>query len=733
MSEAGVDPGEAPGPSVESEHPEERIAARRLGIAARNEAKKRQEQGEDSCEEEVKEEARESQLQLEQSERRMINLQSDGMELITNIQTAADAKESMRRTELEEAQRVRVERLENEAKSSLEKFEAITSGWTVAKPKVIAQELQETVNSQQQLCALLLQDKNKLISDLQQELKTRDDRYVKDLKKQAEEVDLMIERMESQIKTLMKAYREELGQIENAYEHERKVLLTGNGTKWEQYMQERQDKEMENLTQRMKKVEEYEAILHKLWVDSAEEYNITKCKLDMEFQILQCYLQQIKATYLLNEEKLNYNRQLLTKKEEESIIIKSQQKKKITRLQDLLNNLKIRCANQEKQSREEGQNLSEDYQRAMPQYKHIQQKMRHFAAVDAKKFEEVWLMNEAEGKQLAERVLDIDRLIHEQQLGVAWERPRMAFMELSGPIQPQKQARRTALQAASQLIRTGQAAQAGLGMSDASVGPESDTKISTESAASEVEREESAAEEKGKVSMKTLKVLELLCDEAGFLIESKLLKLLSPLEEDEQSLMKLDSIFSALGIESEDDVHKLADFILKYTHQQREQAEDVFAELGESSEKAEEGETSTAASLTSDLIHPNDVLAALKAFTAQCRRSRESSAPHLPSFLDLEGRDDSEDAAYWESMANVIPDAKLKLWDALQNGLEKYDDVLTERSELITETEGLQQQNAELRFLLQQSLNSKVSAELEIPPTQVMQLAPKRLEYSEGL
>ncbi|XP_071400049.1 dynein regulatory complex protein 1 [Centroberyx affinis] len=690
MSEAGVDPGEAPGPSVESEHPEERIAARRLRIAARNEAKKRQERGEDSCEEEVKEEARESQLQLEQSERRMINLQSDGMELITNIQTAADAKESMRRTELEEAQRVRVERLENEAKSSLEKFEAITSGWTVAKPKVIAQELQETVNSQQQLCALLLEDKNKLISDLQQELKTRDDRYVKDLKKQAEEVDLMIERMESQIKTLMKAYREELGQIENAYEHERKVLLTGNRTKWEQYMQERQDKEMENLTQRMKKVEEYEVILHKLWVDSAEEYNITKCKLDMEFQILQRYLQQIKATYLLNEEKLDYNRQLLMKREEESIIIKSQQKKKITRLQDLLNNLKIRCANQEKQSREEGQNLSEDYQRAMPQYKHIQQKMRHFAAVDAKKFEEVWLMNEAEVKWLAERVLDIDRLIHEQQLGVAWERPRMAFMELSGPIQPQKQARRTALQAASQLIRTGQAT---LGMSDAS---------------------------KGKVSTKTLKVLQLLCDEAGFLIESKLLKLLSPLEEDEQSLMKLDSIFSALGIESEDDVYKLADFILKYTHQQREQAE-----------KAEEGESSTAASLTSDLIHPNDVLAALKAFTTQCRRS--SSAPHLPSFLDLEGRDDSEDAAYWESMANVIPDAKLKLWDALQNGLEKYDDVLTERSELITETEGLQQQNAELRFLLQQSLNSRVSAELEIPPTQVMQLAPKRLEYSEGL
>lgn len=37
---------------------------------------------------------------------------------------------------------------------------------------------------------------------------------MKDLKKQAEDVDLMIERMDEQIKTLGKAYREELQEIE---------------------------------------------------------------------------------------------------------------------------------------------------------------------------------------------------------------------------------------------------------------------------------------------------------------------------------------------------------------------------------------------------------------------------------------------------------------------------------------------------------------------------------------
>lgn len=49
---------------------------------------------------------------------------------------------------------------------------------------------------------------------LKQELKAADDRYVKDLRRHAEELGLMMERMEDQIETLTKAYREELTHIE---------------------------------------------------------------------------------------------------------------------------------------------------------------------------------------------------------------------------------------------------------------------------------------------------------------------------------------------------------------------------------------------------------------------------------------------------------------------------------------------------------------------------------------
>ena len=40
--------------------------------------------------------------------------------------------------------------------------------------------------------------------------------------------------------------------------------------------------------------------------------------------------------------------------------------------------------------------------------------------------------------------------------------------------------------------------------------------------------------------------------------------------------------------------------------------------------------------------------------------------------LGLGGRDDTEDAAYWEAMGDVIPEAKLKIWGALEAALDKY-------------------------------------------------------------
>ncbi|KAL0967736.1 hypothetical protein UPYG_G00256220 [Umbra pygmaea] len=723
---------EKTGSSVDAETQEERIAARRQRIDARYDAQKRQEQGDDTHEKkEIKVESRKSQQQMELSEKYLINLQRDGTEMVTNIQVAADASVSQHRAELEEARRLRVEKMELEAMTSLEKFEEITRKWKVAKMKEIPQDLRDALNSQQQLCALLIEDKNKLIHELQQEMKLSDDRYVKDLKKQAEGVDLMIERMEEQVKFLMNSYRHEMDQVENSFEQERKILLTGNMEEWEKHRKERSDKELECVMHRMKRVEEYEVLLQKLRTKDAEEYNRVKISLETDLEIIEQDLQQMKATHQLKQEQLEYTLHVVKKRDEENTITKSQQKRKINRVQDVLNNLKIKCTDQEKLFKEENQNLMDDYRRLKQQYEHMQKKMRHFASVGAKKFEEMWLLNEEEVKVLVVKALDVDRLIHEQQLGLAWQRPPLAFMERCGPLQ--RQAQKTARQAATELLQpeTSPCSQRTYKDTGAGPGTESlgaavcESGAELECGSSQPDRAGSWDKPSGTVSVETVKrLLELLCDEAGFLIEKKLLKLLSPLEKDKQSLLKLDSIFTALGIESEEDMFRMADFFMKYRQPQLEQAQDVFAEGGVAS-PPEAKEEPISCSTTSDLIHPNDVLVALKAFTAHHSRHRDASVLLQPSAYSLGGRDDSEDAAYWRAMADVIPEAKVKVWDAMETALNKYHVVLTERSKILTETQSLKQQNTELRTLLHQYMNSGVNAQLEIPPTKMMQLAPE--------
>ncbi|XP_062825309.1 dynein regulatory complex protein 1 [Anolis carolinensis] len=743
-SGAGATPTRIFVPNINSDDPEERIAARRLRIAARLEAKRREALGEDpDAKKLVEEEQSRSRRQTEESRQRLAKLLIDGTELVTNIQVAVDAREAHRRSEEEELTRQRVEKLENEAKGNQDKFDEISSKWASAREKVIPQDLWEALNQQQQLCALLIEEKNKVISELQQELKSKDEQYVKDLRRQSEDINLLLERMEEQIRNLMKNYRRELLQIEKAFELERRELLNSNKKKWEQGMQTLNNQELDFMMARLRKVEEYQRELNQLRVQDAEEYNVLKIKLEHDVQILEQQLQQMKAIYQLNQEKLEYNFQVLKKRDDENTIIKSQQKRKINRLHDIINNLRQKLARQLKQYREENQTLTTDYKRIVEQYKDLQRTMRHFAIVDAEHFLAVWLMNEEEAKQLIRKAFDADSVIHAQQLGLQWFEPDSWILHNVGPIVHCKK-----VKSANELVQeviaaegTSRSPKETLLSSEGSL-PEEKTSSHKESGKESPEAEP-AVKALCSISTKTIKhLLELLCDESGFLIESKLRGLLQPLVKADRTLMKLDSIFSALSIDSEEDVYKMMEFFLTFKSQQEmteQDVEELLAEMTPEAEPSEEEETEVTCEaelaivsgeaikssveslepLSKICMHPNDILKALKAFVHEIKKLREK---HPPVKKAPEERDDSKDSEYWEALAHIIPDGKLKLWDALIVGLQKYHHILSQRDKLITETDGLHQQNAELRLLLQQYLQSPVNAELLIPPTHLLNM-----------
>lgn len=70
--------------------------------------------------------------------------------------------------------------------------------------------------------------------------------------------------------------------------------------------------------------------------------------------------------------------QVLKKRSEENAITISQQKRKISRMQDQINNLRLRGRKQEKDGLSENAALTEDFKRIADRFKELQKKFRHF-------------------------------------------------------------------------------------------------------------------------------------------------------------------------------------------------------------------------------------------------------------------------------------------------------------------------------------------------------------------
>lgn len=153
----------------------------------------------------------------------------------------------------------------------------------------------------------------------------------------------------------------------------------------------------------------------------SEEYSIMRNKLESDVMTHEQQLQQMKAVYQLNQEKLQYNHEILRNREEENNIIKAQQKRRITKLQDNSNVQRQKLVKQEQQFKNESAQLSDDYDRIVQQTKELETKMKHFENSDSKRFHEVWKMNFNTVKQLAAECLCADRIIHLQQLGINWD------------------------------------------------------------------------------------------------------------------------------------------------------------------------------------------------------------------------------------------------------------------------------------------------------------------------
>ncbi|XP_018653210.1 hypothetical protein Smp_135670 [Schistosoma mansoni] len=502
------------GPSIDSDDIQQRIAARRIKLQNRLERLRGDVHSNET--KSSKEDIGLGRSQIELSSKRISKLVRDGDAFITNIRVACDAREYFKRTEDHELNHNRIRVLEDEATRSLEAFNKITEQWEKAQESELLDETKEMLDKQNTLCKDLIAEKNKLINELNLEIKAKDDHYVRELKKRTDDIDLLAERMESQIKAIQRTYQEEIIAIENAFLDQREKLTSGQSDEWGTLMNEIKQKQINYLKQREDQAIEYEKEFYDLRTKYSEEYNALKISLGSEVETLESHLQKLKSTYQLNTEKLDYNYQVLKRRDEENTMLKSNQKRRITRLQDTLNNLSIKSTKQEQQYKVENEQLSEDYKRRMENYSDLQKKSKSF------------MENVGPVKQITSKP------------------PVIIAMEL-------------ALQ------------------SDKKKFPDSQN-VTSENTIPTTLKE---------VSSKIVQeFLHLLCYEPEFLIDENMKRLLEPLGYEEGLLLRLDTILTVLGVQTEEDLNMLFTYFIEQQKDNQSQFERISSTTTEESNES---------------------------------------------------------------------------------------------------------------------------------------------------
>ena len=111
-----------------------------------------------------------------------------GLEAVTNIRVAADARASLRRFEEKKKMESWKEHRDQDANFEKERMKNIDGRWALAEKLHHPHDLRALMEGLKKECDALIDNKNKLIAEYMAELKSKDDDYVKELKRQTEEI-----------------------------------------------------------------------------------------------------------------------------------------------------------------------------------------------------------------------------------------------------------------------------------------------------------------------------------------------------------------------------------------------------------------------------------------------------------------------------------------------------------------------------------------------------------------
>ena len=690
---------------LESGDRDDRVAARRARIAARLKAK-REAEDPSLIEPEPEPEPTAEETQVRDSKRRLARLKALGFEDVTDIKAVAVARETHRRGVRDDRKVERRNCIEQERAETMQRDGEVAGGWEKLRGIKVAHDLNAAIQAQKALCDQIVASKNALIAEMTEELDKEDEEFERNIRRQEEEVDETLKRMNSQYNELSAAYMSEFDEIERVFLEERSAALKANMEELDALFQRRDAAEVKYMEDVAATADAYRKELEKHEADDAEEYTMLKIRLETDIANLQRHLADMKSTYLLNAEKLEYNYRVLVERDHENAGTLQIQRRKIAKLRETLMKVKDKFHAMDKKFSDENVRLTDDHRRVTEQFKELEIKFRNFQASDRKKFQEVWAMKEEEIARKVKRALDADRILHEQHLGMVWHPPSEDVFKHPEQLALDETRRKRAAAA--------KAARASSGEQGGTVGMEEDEDVDV--------KEEDNPFEQRIANPAYENYLATLVDVFYFLVDPKTQRAVSAAEaavaegtgaSDEErfttaaavSRLQAESVLKAMGVTDASSFDGLANALTV-------DGVDPVMHAGGGGDVAE-------------IMLPSvDLVSAATKFAAAENLAKSGDSGGDGERLQPFGDDapatrktkEQLDTEFWERMSNAVGEKNFRVWRQLERSMERYREMLMKRRDSLRDAESLREQNDELRGLLNQYLSSSVNDELVVPP-----------------
>ncbi|XP_026806274.1 dynein regulatory complex protein 1 [Rhopalosiphum maidis] len=370
--------------------------------------------------------------QIENSESDLINYTEEGSQLVTNVHLANDNRENNRRETDKSERDIRLKAVELESEIANAKFMEISSQWPIILKKNDALEIHEYLELQKKRGLDLIEQKNQMIEILKRDLAESDNRFLQEQAAQSEDVRILQERIENQVKFMRKQYKNHIQYIKSTMDQEREYRIDRAKKGWENLYNKIILTETDSLNNRLTMIEKKENNIMKQYEMNEEIIRNLKSNMNTELNYLQREFELIKLKCVDNVEKLNYNYQVLKRREEENACAKAIQRRKINKLQDILSTKKKILRENKTDFKAKVPLLHDEIEKLKQDIERHEKKAERFAEIQEKTFKELWNFSQEQINIHLERIFKVDKFIHETQLSIDWQPPpKLKYLDVS--------------------------------------------------------------------------------------------------------------------------------------------------------------------------------------------------------------------------------------------------------------------------------------------------------------